>query len=125
MDLLTLASRHRSWLAAGQSTVAENIANATTPAFKARAVEPFEKYVAAEASAAPMGTSHAGHMKAGGDLPAVKVEPSDDGQVVTHSGNSVVVEDQLMKAGDIKRDYSLNVSVSQAFRRMMMMGLKG
>ena len=114
MDLLTLASRHRSWLAVAQTTVAENIANATTPAFKAREVEPFEKYVRSAETAVPVQSS-----------PAVKVEPSDDGRSVTHSGNAVVVEDQLMKAGDIKRDYSLNVSVTQAFRRMLLMGLKG
>ena len=125
MDLLTLASRQRLWLAAKQSTVAENIANVTTPAFKAREVEPFETYVASEVSGAPMQTSHARHLKAGSGSPVVNVEAGDDGGLVTHSGNTVVVEDQLMKAGDIKRDYSLNVSVSQAFRRMLMMGLKG
>ena len=125
MDLLTLASRHRSWLAVAQTTVAENIANATTPVFKAREVEPFEKYVGSAETAVPMQSSPAGQIKADGEVPAVKVEPSDDGRSVTHSGNAVVVEDQLMKAGDIKRDYSLNVSVTQAFRRMLLMGLKG
>jgi len=43
----------------------------------------------------------------------------------THSGNTVDVEQEMMKAGEIARDYSLNTSIVKAFHRMMLSVAKG
>jgi flagellar basal-body rod protein FlgB len=42
----------------------------------------------------------------------------------TYSGNTVSVEDQLMKAGEVSRGYALNTSIVKAFHRMMLASVK-
>jgi flagellar basal-body rod protein FlgB len=41
-----------------------------------------------------------------------------------HSGNSVSLEQEMLKAGDINRDYSLNTAIVKSFHRMFMTSLK-
>ena len=49
-----------------------------------------------------------------------KEEPWD----VTHTGNSVSLEQELIKAGDVNRAYRLNTSVAKAFHRMILASAK-
>ena len=55
-------------------------------------------------------------------------EPSDvkkgDSWLVTHSGNSVSVEQELMKAGEVARNHALNTSIAKSFHRMYLASLK-
>jgi flagellar basal-body rod protein FlgB len=53
------------------------------------------------------------------------MEQAEDTGIVTHSGNSVNLEAELQAAGAVKREYSLNVAVARAFRRMVMASLRG
>ena len=39
---------------------------------------------------------------------------------IVHSGNSVTLEKELMKAGEVNSTYSLNTGVMKAFERMML-----
>ena len=43
---------------------------------------------------------------------------------VTHSGNNVSLEQELLKAGEINRAYRLNTSVAKAFHRMILASAK-
>ena len=42
IHLFNVTSRANHWLTVRQSTIAENVANANTPGFKAQDVKPFE-----------------------------------------------------------------------------------
>ncbi|HET6378836.1 MAG TPA: flagellar basal body rod protein FlgB, partial [Methylocella sp.] len=44
---------------------------------------------------------------------------------VTHSGNSVTLEQELLRSGEVTAAYSLNMAVTKAFNRMLMASLKG
>ena len=44
---------------------------------------------------------------------------------ITHSGNSVSLEQELLKAGETTRAYRLNVNLDKAFGRLMDLALKG
>jgi flagellar basal-body rod protein FlgB len=44
---------------------------------------------------------------------------------VTHSGNSVSLEQEMLKAGEVSRDFALSTSVAKSFHRMFMTTLKG
>jgi flagellar basal-body rod protein FlgB len=125
MDLLNLASRHRNWLALRHNAVAENIANANTPGFKARQVQPFTEVLNNVSSEASMTGSHPRHHASVTIGSSIKSEESDEAGVVTHSGNSVNVEEELLTAGAVKREYALNTSVSRAFRRMIAAAVRG
>jgi flagellar basal-body rod protein FlgB len=43
---------------------------------------------------------------------------------VVHSGNSVSLEQEMLKAGDINQDYSLNTAIIKSFHRMFMTSTK-
>ena len=40
------------------------------------------------------------------------------------SKNTVVLENELMKAGEVRRAFELNTAIVKAFHRMMMMSVK-
>ena len=48
----------------------------------------------------------------------------EDSWDVVHSGNSVSLEQEMMKAGDVNRDYSLNTAIVKSFHRMFMTSAK-
>lgn len=125
MDVLTLASRHRDWLAARQTAVATNIANANTPGFKALTVQSFGEAIRSAETGGSVVTSHPRHLAAVDAARAAQIEQNENTGIATHSGNSVDLEAELQAAGSVKREYSLNVSIAKTFRRMVMASLRG
>lgn len=125
MDLLTLASRHRDWLALRQTTIAANIANANTPGFSAQQVQSFSEALSAAGNGAEIAASHPRHLAVVDAARAGSIDQREEVGGVTHSGNSVNLEDEMLAAGAVKREYSLNVSIARTFRRMVMAGLRG
>lgn len=132
MHLLSLATQHRTWLAARQTAVAENIANANTPGFHARTAPAFDGVLAAVTD--ELSASHARHLqpqaaarsmaRPDAETRTGSASDGDDSGAVTHSGNTVNLEQELLTAAAVNREYSLNVSVVKAFRRMLMAGLR-
>jgi flagellar basal-body rod protein FlgB len=43
---------------------------------------------------------------------------------VVHSGNSVSLEQEMVKSGDVNRDYSLNAAIVRSFHRMLLSSAK-
>ncbi|MEL4375068.1 flagellar basal body rod protein FlgB [Brucella cytisi] len=123
IHLFDLAARQAQWLSVRQATVAGNVANANTPDFRARDVQPFadvlDKTQLTMAATSPL------HLEAKADgIAGARLRP-DDITEQTHSGNTVDVEQEMMKAGEIAREYSLNTSIVKAFHRMMLSVAKG
>jgi flagellar basal-body rod protein FlgB len=103
--------------------VAGNIANANTPGFKAVDTEPFEKVL----SRMPLelAVTQPGHMTSPEiGIPVVDVRDEEAWDVV-HSGNTVVLEQELMKASEVNRSFALNSGITRAFHRMLLMSAKG
>jgi len=123
IQLFDLATRQAQWLAVKQKTVADNIANANTPGFNAREVVPFS--IILDHVPVAMAQTHAKHMDvAGNGLEGAAIR-SEKSREVTHSGNNVVIEDELMKGSEAGRDMSINTSLVRSFHRMIMMTVKG
>ena len=116
--LFDLASRQAQWLAVRQNAISGNIANANTPGFRARDVEPFTN--ALQKTQLAMAATGPGHL--GLDAPQVRSAKVKNGESwdVTYSGNSVSLEQEMLKAGEVNRDHSLNTSIVKAFHRMVM-----
>jgi flagellar basal-body rod protein FlgB len=123
MHLFDLAMRHRAWLAQGQTVVAENVANINTPGYKARRVVDFSEALAGAAGVTPVVT-HRSHISpvAMSRFDAAEIESS---QASTHSGNTVNLDAELLKAGEIRSGYALNASVVKAFHRMLQQSVRG
>ena len=120
--LFDVASQQARWLSARQAVVASNVANANTPRFKARDIEPFANVL--DKTALAMTATNAAHMGVDANkVRAVKVK-NEDSWSVSHSGNSVSVEQELTKAGEINRSYSLNTAIVKSFHRMLLSSVK-
>jgi flagellar basal-body rod protein FlgB len=122
IHLFDVVSRHNQWLSVRQATIAGNIANANTPGFKALDVAPFEKTL--EATRLAMAATRPAHIpdvpsRAGG-VDAREAQPWE----ITHSGNSVSLEQELINAGEVNRAYRLNTSIAKAFHRMLLAAAK-
>jgi flagellar basal-body rod protein FlgB len=122
IHLFDVASRANHWLTVRQSTIAQNVANANTPGFKAQDVKPFESTLQTM-SLAMAGTRGAHMTQAESPDARAEIAPGEGGEVL-HSGNSVNLESEMSKASEVNRAYALNTSVLKAFHRMLMASSK-
>lgn len=122
VNLFDLASRQARWLAARQAAVAGNIANANTPGFVAKDVAPFADVLKGMKPAqVSMAATSSGHWQAD----RIAFEDQDPATAVLPSGNTVVLADEMVKAGEVRRAFEVNTAVVKAFHRMLMMSAKG
>lgn len=126
IQLFDMASRQAEWLSIRQQVVAGNIANANTPAYKAKDVTPFSA-VMNETNVA-MARTNPAHMS-GHSLDSsidVNIEEEDLNQEigVQESGNSVSLAQELSKMGGIKRQYDIGNTLVKSFHSMMLMTVR-
>lgn len=122
LALFSLASQNANWLSTRQVTIAANVANANTPGYRAQDVQPFSAVLSH--LQLPMASTNPGHISptsASGLKTAVK--PSDSWDVV-YSGNSVSLEQEMMKSGDVGRAHQLNANIVRSFHQMLMSTVK-
>src|SRR5690606_34251915 len=101
----------------------ENVANTNTPGFAARDIEPFASVF--DQTRLAMTATHADHLGVGTAPPEPSEVEIGETWSVTASGNTVSMEQELMKAGEINRDHALNAGIVKAFHRMYLASLKG
>jgi flagellar basal-body rod protein FlgB len=113
MPLLAALSKKISWLTARQKVVTENVANADTPGFKASDLRPldFRKELAevthsSTPKLAPTTTDprHLVGTEAAARLDPVVEKTTTDRDI---NGNTVSLEDEMMKVSDNASDYQL------------------
>lgn len=124
LHLFDIASQKNQWLSGRQAVIAGNIANANTPGYQAQDLQPFEEIL--RATSLQMVATSPGHMVAenGASAAGADTRPGSTWDIV-HSGNSVSMEKELMKAGEVSGGYSLNTSIIKAFQRMLMSSARG
>ena len=120
--LFELASSQARWLELRQSTIATNVANANTPGFKARDVEPFNKVL--DAVPVRLATTSPTHMQLSPAETDTRATAKKDSWDVVHSGNSVSLEQEMIKGSDVNRDYSMNSAIVRSFNRMVLTSAK-
>ena len=120
--LFQLASQRTQWLSARQSLIADNVANASTPGFQAKDLQPFSAVL--DRAQVSMTTTSPGHVSPTpvdfNPAPSEKSSASD----LTLSGNSVNLESEMIKLGDVNHQYSIATGISRIFHQMMMSALK-
>jgi flagellar basal-body rod protein FlgB len=123
VNLFALATKQAQWLAVRQSAIAGNIANANTPGYTANDVEPFEKVL--NRTNVTLASTQSGHLGSGVAGSGIGVKPQEYSGAIMPSKNTVVLENELMKAGEVRRAFELNTAIVKAFHTMMMMATKG
>ena len=119
VNLFDLASQQARWLSVRQTAVSSNIANANTPGYGAVDVEPFEAVL--NQTRVAMRATHPRHISVGATGDALAVRQVNDSVPVMPSGNTVVLETELMKSGELRRNFELNTAIVKSFHRMLMM----
>lgn len=100
LDLFTLSGDMARHAALRQTVVAQNIANADTPGYQARAIPAFGDLVSAPA----MRSARAGHLSAATAPVSRLAEPSPN-------GNSVSLELEMINAVEAQREHSRALSI--------------
>lgn len=120
--LFELASSQARYLELRQSTIATNVANANTPGFKARDVEPFNKVL--DGMPVRLAMTSPSHMQLSAAETDTRKTAKKDSWEVVHSGNSVSLEQEMIKGSDVSRDYSMNSAIVRSFHRMVLSSAK-
>jgi flagellar basal-body rod protein FlgB len=121
--LFDIASQRSNWLSVRQATIAGNVANANTPGYTAMDVKPFEAVL--QQSRLEMAATNPMHMAPAGAEQSGFENESIDGWHVAESGNSVQLEKEMAKAGEINNAFALNNNIVKAFHRMLLTSAKG
>ncbi|MCP8896802.1 flagellar basal body rod protein FlgB [Shinella daejeonensis] len=122
IQFFELASRQAEWLSVRQGVVAGNIANVNTPNFRAKDVTPFQSVL--ETTGTRMAATHPGHFTET-EMASRVIETRPTEEIgVQESGNTVGLAQELMKEGEVKREFELNAGLVKAFHRMMLMTVR-
>lgn len=120
LPLFETMRERMAFLSARQTVLAENVANANTPGYRARDVEEpdFAAIAAGESGGSAMTVTNPMHISSSG-TPAGDFRTRDmpDAES-TPNGNSVVLEDQMMKVSSTQMDYA---TVTQLYRKALSM----
>lgn len=123
LTLFAIASQRNRWLATRSAAIADNIANADTPGFKARDVPSFEAALTSSAAAVMRtDTKHLAPSQFGGPAFDLVARASD---ATKHSGNTVSLESELTNLGEVRSQHSAVTGIVAAFHRMLLSSTKG
>ena len=125
IPLFKALTRHMAWLNQRQRVLAENIANANTPGYRPRDLKElsFREMVA---GAGPIGlkATHRAHLKGpGGNGAPVARETRPSDVEPTPTGNTVVLEQELMKVAQTRLDHEVTASLYRKHVDMLRMVL--
>lgn len=112
LNILSLARQKASHAAARQTVIANNIANADTPGFKALDVLPFEQVLQGRRVENSLRATRSAHLQ------FEPSRPDQARQILTRSdeaaslnGNAVSLEQEMSKAVEVKQDFDLAMTV--------------
>ncbi|WP_274627881.1 flagellar basal body rod protein FlgB [Arvimicrobium flavum] len=123
VNLFDLASQQSRWLAVRQSAVAGNVANVNTPGYGTAEIEPFQRVL--DNTRVTLASTNPAHLAGNSSADGFKVTQEDTSQALMPSKNTVVLEKELMKSGEIRRGMELNTAIVKAFHRMALTSMKG
>lgn len=111
-NLQNLVSAMASHAAQRHAVIAENIANSDTPGYKAKDLQPFsEVFHDSQMSTKPIDTSSFSVIESGG------------GDAYSPNGNSVSLEEEMMKSAETQNDHALALMLYRKSLSMMKMAV--
>jgi flagellar basal-body rod protein FlgB len=121
IGLFDLAEKRLAWTAQRQNVLAANIANANTPAYRARDIQSFASVLADQGSIEPVKTQPA-HMSGSvpSGLASLTADPSPARGL---DGNTVSLDQQLTKVADTETTQALVTTIWKKYVGMFSMAL--
>lgn len=106
LNLMSMASQKMKWLSERQKVIAENVANADTPGYKAKDTVDFETYLSGSSTKVAASLTHPDHI-VGRSIGDTKAVIDKTAWSANPNGNTVILEQQSMKAAEIRESYDL------------------
>ena len=110
LDILSMAQKMARYADQRHALIAENIANADTPAYKARDLPSFERVFSQGEAALPLRTTRPNHIipTDQGFMPEVIRE---SGLEASPNGNNVSLEHEMTKAAETRQSYDMALGI--------------
>lgn len=124
--IFALIGRRMSWLAQRQTVLAHNISNADTPAFKPLDLTQasFRRMLEGTvASPVRMARTSEAHIMPAREPDPFRADKSKDTYETALAGNSVVLEEQLMKVSETQGAYNLATNLYRKHVAMLKMAI--
>ena len=128
IPIMAALKKRMHWLNTNQSVLSENIANADTPGYKNKELEKqdFSSLVgsmsggeAAKTSASQLKTSNARHIGGAGSSGGSVSAKESKGNEEALNGNSVVLEEEMLKLADNQMEYGMAVNLYKKNMRLL------
>jgi flagellar basal-body rod protein FlgB len=126
IPLLSMLRGRMGYLNQQQRLIAENVANADTPGYTPRDLKPFT-VPASTNGALGQAVTQPGHMQSphASTDPSVAFKPIDSKDSETRlDGNSVVLEEQMIKMGDARNSFDAAVSFYEKAMTLLQTAVK-
>lgn len=122
--LLKLAGALASHSATRQGLIAENLANADTPGYRARDLQDFSEFLSgAKAQASHMRANRPEHFGAGTNAMPYRIEETSLFGAESPNGNTVSLDDQMMRSAQVKIDHDLALGIYSKSLQILRLGL--
>ncbi len=132
IPLFSMLKDKMGYLTARQKVISENVANADTPGFTPKDLRPFEKVLASHGASLGLARTGGAYLSGGGvsstsavSGKALAMQPvnAPDSET-TMNGNSVVLEEQMMKLSESRSDYDTAVSLYEQSLTMLQTAIR-
>ena len=110
LNVLSLASALAHHASARQQVISENVANADTPGYRARDIEPFGAFLDGGPGFEAKRTRPE-HVAFGAGVQGFEPGLSAAFGAETPNGNSVSLEDQMMRGAEVQQEHGLAIGV--------------
>ena len=122
-SLLTMAADAARHAALRQTVIARNIANSDTPGYAARDLVDFASLMQRGGGDFVATATRTGHAGAASGLPRDLMIRDAAPGTTTPDGNSVALEDQMVRAADARRQHDLALTLYRKSIDLMRLGL--
>ena len=130
IPLFSMLRGRLGYLSERQKLIAQNVANSETPGFSPKDLKPYDfaaQMKAAETGAGMMAVTQAGHMvppsQRNGAAGAFKAKTVKDSET-TLDGNSVVLEEEMLKMSDARMSYEAAIGFYQKSLNLLRMAAR-
>jgi flagellar basal-body rod protein FlgB len=110
LDIMRMSQAMTSHASTRQATIAENVANADTPGYKARDVVSFADTYEVQGGNAPRAT-RAGHFLGSDADHKPTIIREDTRGTVSPNGNSVSLETELMRSSETRHQFDTAITI--------------
>jgi flagellar basal-body rod protein FlgB len=124
ISFFNLASQRLDWIGQSQRVTSENVANADTPGYRARVTGDFSEMLSGQRTAGLAVTDprHLGGTDAAGE---VRVSEDPDAWSTSLDGNTVVLEQQAIRASELSGGYQLAATLYRKGHEFLRLSVSG